>query len=64
MDRASLTDDRLKGRALARGALGGAVLFSGLYVMSPSWMRYAMGFEPVIVGRERAIKARYDKERS
>ena len=57
MDRAKYSDDRLKARALARGAAGGAVLFSGLYVMSPANLRYAMGFEPVVVGRERAIKA-------
>lgn len=45
-----------------RSAGGGAVLFGALYVAAPGWLRFNMGFEPIVSGRTAALEAMAKQE--
>jgi len=47
---------------VSRSAVGGAVLFGGLYIAAPGWLRASMGFEPIVPGRTAALQAMQREE--
>ena len=50
-------NDKMEDHSIWRSAIGGTVLFGGLYLAAPPFLRAAMGFEPVVPGRKTALKA-------
>ena len=55
-------DERFTLGSFLRSFLGGGLMFGALYVMAPPSLRWFMGFEPVVPGRELYLKQQSDLE--
>ena len=55
-------DDRIRVDSIIRSFFGGGLLFGALYIMAPPSLRWFMGFEPVVPGREKYLERLRDLE--
>lgn len=49
--------------SFVRSFIGGGLLFGALYAITPPWCQSAMGFEPIVPGRELILEKMRNLER-